>query len=317
MQRQNFFTDQVVGVQNLMDLQSAPEALFEYLLLDIVGKGVVNGLAVSLNSGLGVMISAGAAYMANGRRAAIQANRNLDLTTDKNGALNTPVQVGEERWLSIFAVFVEENSELVTTPQGDTIYYRTNDGILLEVVASPVAALGAGTRPALRSDAVLLADVKLIGFNAIENIYTDRRQNVLTLSAILSDLPAHVHPISDITNLQAELNSLSTAIGQRAPAVHSHTMDQVSGLGTALAGKAPNVHSHTIAQVTGLQAALDSKVEGNHTHTIGNITDLAYQLGQRAALVHEHNITNLKGSDATGNYTFSMSGGVIVQTKVS
>lgn len=45
-----------------------------------------------------------------------------------------------------------------------------------------------------------------------------------------------------------------------APAVHTHTIANVTGLQTALDGKAASSHTHTIANVTGLQSALDAKI---------------------------------------------------------
>lgn len=47
---------------------------------------------------------------------------------------------------------------------------------------------------------------------------------------------------------------------------------------TALDGKAPIVHTHEIDDVTGLQSALDGKANTGHTHTIANVTGLAAQL---------------------------------------
>ncbi len=55
---------------------------------------------------------------------------------------------------------------------------------------------------------------------------------------------AHVHPISDVTNLQ-----------------------------TTLDGKAATTHSHVIADTTGLQTALDAKAATSHTHTASQISD--------------------------------------------
>ena len=42
----------------------------------------------------------------------------------------------------------------------------------------------------------------------------------------------------------------------KAEAVHTHTVEQVSGLDDALAGKADATHTHTSSQVDGLDAAL-------------------------------------------------------------
>lgn len=71
---------------------------------------------------------------------------------------------------------------------------------------------------------------------------------------------SHPHVITDVTNLQSELDN-------KAASSHSHGIANVTGLQTALDSKAASSHSHGIANVTGLQAALDSKAPANHSHT--------------------------------------------------
>lgn len=84
---------------------------------------------------------------------------------------------------------------------------------------------------------------------------------------------AHTHLISEITGLQAALDSKQAA-GSYAAAVHTHVIGDVTGLQAALDGKqaagsyAAAVHSHVIGDVTGLQDALNAKADGNHSHSV-------------------------------------------------
>lgn len=106
----------------------------------------------------------------------------------------------------------------------------------------------------------------------------------------------HTHSISEVTNLQSELNkkqptlsagsnitisgstisakdtvyddsSVRNLIGGKANANHSHSISDVSNLQTTLNGKSSSSHSHSISDVSGLQSALNGKASTGHTHT--------------------------------------------------
>lgn len=53
----------------------------------------------------------------------------------------------------------------------------------------------------------------------------------------------------------------TTALNNKAPLVHTHTIDQIINLQSSLDNKAAATHTHVIADVTGLQTALDSKAD--------------------------------------------------------
>jgi hypothetical protein len=73
-----------------------------------------------------------------------------------------------------------------------------------------------------------------------------------------------------------------------APALHSHSIDQVDALQAALDAKADDVHSHAIADVTGLQTALDGKADDTHSHAIADVTGLQTALDGKAETSHLH-----------------------------
>ncbi len=106
----------------------------------------------------------------------------------------------------------------------------------------------------------------------------------------------HTHNISEVTNLQTELNkkqptlsagsnitisgstisakdtvyddtSVRNLIGGKANSSHSHSISNITGLQTALNNKASSGHSHNISSVSGLQNALNGKASSSHTHT--------------------------------------------------
>jgi len=91
------------------------------------------------------------------------------------------------------------------------------------------------------------------------------------LAIVVAGAPAaHTHPISDVTDLQGDLDA-------KAPVVHDHDAEY-SALG----------HGHVISDTTGLQGALDAKSATGHAHIIADTTGLQGALDGKAAAVHDH-----------------------------
>lgn len=89
---------------------------------------------------------------------------------------------------------------------------------------------------------------------------------------------AHNHTISQITNLQSEIDNKSN-VG------HAHVIGDVTGLQTGLDGKAPMSHAHAISDVTNLQSSLNSKSDSGHNHVINDVQNLQATLDVKADLV--------------------------------
>jgi hypothetical protein len=75
-----------------------------------------------------------------------------------------------------------------------------------------------------------------------------------------SDVPAHLHPMADVTGLLAALNG-------KAALIHEHEISGVSGLHAALDGKAAVDHGHVIGDVTGLQTELGNRLKLDGTNS--------------------------------------------------
>jgi hypothetical protein len=145
------------------------------------------------------------------------------------------------------------------------------------------------TNVGLKADRIVPAAVgNLAGLNALGNL-TD---SGFAPSAFA--LSTHVHLISEVTNLQTELNN-------RALTGHTHIIADTTGLQTALNNKADFNHTHTIANVTNLQTTLDGKASVSHTHTIIDVSGLQEALEDRALLVHTHAISDVLNLQTTLN----------------
>ena len=90
--------------------------------------------------------------------------------------------------------------------------------------------------------------------------------NIQKLQLNLADL-IHTHPISDVINLQTELD-------KRANKQHTHVATDITDLQTELDKKANVDHEHDINDITNLQTELDKKANVTHNHTVTDITDL-------------------------------------------
>ena len=108
--------------------------------------------------------------------------------------------------------------------------------------------------------------------------------NIQKLQLNLADL-IHTHPITDITNLQTELD-------KKAEKEHTHTAAEITDLQTELDKKANVVHEHTIEDITDLQTELDNKANITHNHTVTDITDLQTELDKVANKEHTHETIN-------------------------
>jgi hypothetical protein len=123
-------------------------------------------------------------------------------------------------------------------------------------------------------------------------------------------LSAHVHPISEVTNLQTILNlksdvghfhsindvtNLQSALDNKAFVNHTHSIANVSGLQTALDGKALTIHTHQISDVVNLQNTLNGKADTIHTHVINDVTGLQAALNNKTDVGHTHVIADTAG----------------------
>jgi hypothetical protein len=142
---------------------------------------------------------------------------------------------------------------------------------------------------------------------------------------------AHTHTITNISNLQTELNNRSiTGHTHNAADISGGTFSVARG-GTGLStlttnsyiralnastfeqrtpaqvlsdiGAAASVHTHLISDTTGLQTALDNKSNTGHTHAISDTTGLQTELNNKSNTGHTHNAADISGG------TFSVARG--------
>lgn len=85
-----------------------------------------------------------------------------------------------------------------------------------------------------------------------------------TITEINDNIDNHTHSYNDITDKPQSF----------PPSQHSHPISEITDLQTNLDGKASAQHSHQISDITNLQTTLDAKASSQHTHSFNELTNL-------------------------------------------
>ena len=207
-------------------------------------------------------------------------------------------------WVATTTVNVISFSYTATPPFGGTEYYKTyfvpsDEGTIQQEGVSLTTTLEAGDWIVItkKDGAGTQANPYIYYFAVVNNTYEDATsalRGIVTLSSststatisnnvitdsVLKDLittetgvankisaSQHTHPISEVDDLQTELDDLNTAVEGKAEEVHTHVKADITDF----------AHTHAISEVNGLQTALDGKAEEVHTHVKADITDFAH-----------------------------------------
>ncbi len=176
MNRRTFYPGQVVLAAEVNDAFDQVELGQAQHQTDNGIVGVQTGLVVTENTvpDLSVLIGTGRAYDSQGRRIANGSTVNLDVSVDSNNTSTAVVTPGNEKWISIFAVYALVLSDLRPALGGLNVYWREDESVAWVVVQGSEAAIGIATRPALISGYVLVGDFVLVeGQTAIVNANID------------------------------------------------------------------------------------------------------------------------------------------------
>lgn len=126
--------------------------------------GAFSGLGVTPNApaDLNVLVAAGVGCDKDGKRLYISSQQIVDCSEDVYGASTSVSGGSNEKFISIFLGFDQVLSTPETDGNGLSVYTEITESFELYVLQGTETAIGAATPPALQSDAILLADVRLI-----------------------------------------------------------------------------------------------------------------------------------------------------------
>jgi hypothetical protein len=166
MDRFNFFFRQKVTEGELDAAFTAVEDALKDWALDNGVVGITSGAAVSENAGtpnLTVDVGGPASiYNQNGNRVTWTGTQDVNCAVDENSNPTAVAAPGNEKWLTIFADYVQVQSDPRLDGDGNTVFYELTDSFALRVVQGAEAVIPTATRPALRASQILLADVRLV-----------------------------------------------------------------------------------------------------------------------------------------------------------
>lgn len=212
MNKFDWYFEQLVTEADLDEAFLQVEEADHDIVADDERIGILSGLAGVQHdpvANLTVDISAGVAYDQEGQRIRLPSEVVLDVSVDSASSSTAVAVGGNEKWVSVFIQFERDESDTRLDGNGNPVNFNQAEGYAFIVTQGAEAAIGVATRPALRSDAILLFDVnRTFGQTQILNadIDTDRREYVYTLTAsspitiLAGTTPAAMQAILDELN---------------------------------------------------------------------------------------------------------------------
>ena len=162
MDKRNWYYKQVVSQSDLDESFDWVEEADLNIVKDLELYGAISGLAVAEQGtpSMNVDVGLGVAYGKDGERIYSAANEVVDCSVDEYGTSTTVGTSGYKKWLSVFLRFVrrEEDAEI----DGNSLEVYTKQYEDAEIVVRQGSeASDNPSRPALLSNAILLADIYL------------------------------------------------------------------------------------------------------------------------------------------------------------
>lgn len=184
--RRDWLYRQLVTEMELDAAFAGLEAADRAIASDMLPSGIVRNAAVTqraLGANLTVDVSGLAvAYDQAGQRIAFGPAQNVSLATDSESVSTAVAGAGNEKWIALFLQFDRALSDPRVDGNGDTVNFVRDEGFRFVIVQGAEALIGNATRPALKTDAILLCDVRLINGQTqilTGDVSTTRRQDAV------------------------------------------------------------------------------------------------------------------------------------------
>lgn len=258
-------------------------------------RGIVTGGNVAQHSPTNLSVDIDGptiVYDQEANRMAFASLTNVPLSLDENGAATPVVGSLNEKWLSLFMEFVSTPTDPRTDDLGDTVYFKDVESYRINVVQGSEAAIGTPTKPALRADQILIADVLLgYGVTSIVNAkISDARSEV---AYDLTGTPLAVRSKNFTEVLQQFLDALNDGLTAIA------TLDVDDMIADALTGSPTSIPSgnmHGILQ-TMLNAVNTARTNADNAQTSANTAQSTANSAQSAVTT----LDGLAGKKAVAN----------------
>lgn len=272
MQRFDFFFRQKVTEGELDAAFDAVETFEFNSFLDAGLVGIQAQAVVTENAGtpnLTVDISGpGVTRDQLGQRINWTATQDVDVSVDENSNSTAVVTPGNEKFLSIFAKFTRSLSDPRLDGTGATVFHNRAESFEINVVQGAEAVIATATRPPLRADEILLADLRLIFgqtqvLNADINTAPIRREDAFVITTGATTVRAGT--------AEAAMQALSNALPSLAALADNTAADDGATLIgiDAIAGAPSSIAQGTVkTALSEVVAALNGKVAQASADTI-------------------------------------------------
>lgn len=224
MDRRNAYYRQLVAEADVDEWFDLAENADRALMVDTGAVGIVDGLDITEAGvpNLTVECDAGAAYDQTGQRLYVPSLQVVNVAVDKDGLTTAVSNPGNIKWVSVFLKFKRTLSNPKTDGNNVTIQYDRDESF--EFIVEQSTEDVAPSRPALKGDAILLADIQRNHSDTAVNnadISTTRRQWAFDVSA----------GSYSIKKGQAE-----EAVGEMLTLFNTHVTGLAASTGAALVG---------------------------------------------------------------------------------
>lgn len=260
--RKNYFYRQQVTEAELDAGFEGLEVADRDLYVDALPVGIVRGCTVVEHApqNVSIDIAAGCIYDQAGQRIEIPSLQNLSLAVDRF-AVSTAVAVGgNEKWISVWANFVRNQADARVDGNSNTVYFVQDESFEFVVEQGAEAAIGVAVRPALKSDMILICDVRRVNADttiANADISTTRREDALVLPGVTYSMRKGT--------LKEAVVQMNTDYGAQTAGT-----DGASRIGAQARAGSPVALSAggASAQIGALQTALNAHInETSHLHS--------------------------------------------------
>lgn len=261
----DWYFEQTVTEAEMDEAFANLETATHNLVADQGYSGVYTGLGVveATVPDLTVDVAAGTAYDQTGQRISIPTLQNLDVSVDSNASSTAVTTGGNEKWVSVFVKFKRALSDQRFDGNGSPVFFRRDESFEFEVVQGAEAVIPTATRPALISDGLLIADIRLINAQTqimdtdieSDDTATDPNSRFQYAFNLTASSPATVRVGPLPTAMQAILTELNNHIADVGNAHAGGSIDfDASNLPIPAAWSAT-------AAATDMQSAIDGVVD--------------------------------------------------------
>lgn len=293
---------QVITNSELNEIFDALFVEVDRFIQDFGYRGIVTGGTVAQHSPTNLSVDIDGptiVYDQAANRMAFASLTNVSVALDENGAATPVIGSLNEKWLSLYMQFVTTPSDPRTDDLGNTVYFKDVESYRINVVQGAEAAIGTPTKPALRADQILIADVLLgYGVTAIVNAKISSARSQVAYDLTGTPLAVRAKNFTEV--LQTFLDALNSGLTTIAALdVDNMIADALTGSPTSIPSGA--MHGILQAMLNATNTARTNADAAQSTATTAQSTATTAQSTANSAQSAVTTLDGLAGKKAVAN----------------